>query len=99
MEAACFERTGYLNASHTGDGEIDDVEIQAVSLGFCVGALHKYGRFSLPWINLIFILHSHGQLCEQLKEGQLGYKLGFNPSQTSFATVGKSLRHSEPWFI
>lgn len=67
MEAACFERTGYLSASVTRHSEID-VETQAVSLGFCVETLYKYRRFSLPWINLIFILHSNGQLREQLKE-------------------------------
>lgn len=99
MEAAFFERTGYLSASDTRDGETDVVETQAVSLSFCVGTLYKYGRFSLLWINLIFILHSNGQLREQLKEEQLGYSPRFNPSQTSFATVGKSLSHSEFWFI
>lgn len=88
-----------MSASDARYGEIDVVETQAVSLGFCVETLYKYGRFSLLWINLIFILHSNGQLREQLKEEQLGYKLGFNLSQTSFAAVGKSLRHSETWFI
>lgn len=97
METACFERTGYLSASDTTDGEID-VE-NPVSLGFCVERLYKYRRFSLSWIKLIFILHCSGQMHKQLKEEQLGHKLGFNPSPTSFAAVGKLLRHSEPLFI
>lgn len=57
------------------------------------------GSFSLPWINLIFVLHNNGWLHEQLKEEQLGYKLGFNLPQTSFATVWKLLRYKEHWFV
>jgi len=99
MEAACFERTGYSSASDTRGSEIVVVETQAASLGFSVETLYKYGSFSLPWINPIFILHSNGQLCEQLKEEALAYKRWFSPSQASFATVGKLLRQSEPWFL
>lgn len=36
---------------------------------------------------------------EQLKEEQQGYKLGFNPSQTSLATAGKTSAFREPWYI
>lgn len=88
-----------MSASAIKDGKRHIVETQAVGLGFCVETLCRYEKFSVLWINLIFILHSNGQLCEQLKEEQLGYKLGFNPSHTSFATVGKSVRHSELWVI
>lgn len=90
METACFGRTGYLSATN---GEIDFVE-NAVRLGFCVERLYKCRRF-ISWINLIFILHFCGQLYEHLEEEQLLYKLGFSPSQTSFAAVEESLRHNE----
>lgn len=45
METACFERTGYLSASDTTDGEID-VE-NPVSLGFCVETLQVQEVFIL----------------------------------------------------
>lgn len=99
MEAAFPERTGYLHPSHARNGEIGVVETQEVSLGFWGETLYKHGSFSLPWINLIFILCSNGRLHEQLKKEQLGYKLGFNPPQTPFATVWKLLRYREPCFI
>lgn len=46
-------------------------------------------------INLIFILRFCGQLHEHLEEEQQLYKLGFDPSKTSFAALEESLRCTE----